>query len=162
MIGWNDFQCSFCESMLKQKFTSVCSTVLIIDLKPKSIMVPLEANIWWNTSESMAFQAEQSINNFIQSRWRLQGGCCCCYHHHRIMRFNFPNIFQFPSKALHLNQSILKKCFTTEMLFPPIDARQFSTQIDLVCTVVLSFACYFFPPLPTHSHAHTNKPIPSV
>lgn len=35
---------------------------------------------------------------------------------------NLPNIFQFPSTALRLNQSILKNVSQTEMLFPAIDA----------------------------------------
>lgn len=39
-----------------------------------------------------------------------------------IERFNSLNIFQFPSKALHLNQSALKNVSQTETLFPAIDA----------------------------------------
>lgn len=35
---------------------------------------------------------------------------------------NLPNIFQFPSTALRLNQSILKNVSQIEMLFPAIDA----------------------------------------
>lgn len=39
-----------------------------------------------------------------------------------VERFNSFNIFQFPSKPLHLNQSALTNVSQTEMLFPAIDA----------------------------------------